>query len=222
MQVTRNEDAELTLLRDMYSELHDPDRHQPSVSGMIYCLTKNYYENVMTPPNVDGTQPNHINRQTLLYFVTGLGLEKVLLISKQIAEKGDFEGISWHLDHLGDDGFMEIKSTRGGLPKEGQSLEDYIHEGWRKQMLAYWKANGITSGQLAVLHLIQADLRVYDISATQKEIDDNWTWIQQRAITYLKFVREGKPPTPFEYNMNWECRTCTWKVLCDARKAIGN
>jgi hypothetical protein len=174
----------------------------------------------MALPSTKDTIPGHINRRTLLYFVTGLGLEKVILFNKQIAEKGTYEGISWHVDHIGADNFKEIKSTRGRIPKPGENLENYIHEGWKKQILAYFKTTGITSGQLAVLHLIQPDIRVYDLTATQKEVDDNWTWIQQRAITYLKFVDSGDAPTPFEYNMDWECKDCSWKVLCETKTRL--
>lgn len=225
MQIVRNEDEELKLLNDMHKAMWEPDRAQPSVSGMIYCLTKTYYENNMVLPNPDGSIPVHRNKEQLLLFASGLGLEKVLLYGRQNSEKGEFEGIQWHVDHIGDDNtFYEIKSTRARTLRPDEPLSQAISEGWHKQILAYFKVCGITEGKLAVLHLMGnyrppfPDIRVYELSATQEEIDENWTWIKQRAVTYLKFVKENTMPEPFQYNMEFECKYCNWNALCTARK----
>lgn len=223
MKVTRNEQEEINLLEEMHQAMYEPDRNQPSVSGMIYCLTKTYYENEMTVPNVDGSIPVHRNRQQLLLFASGSGLEKVLLSGRQRSEKGETEGIQWHVDHIGDDRlFYEIKSTRKGVPKT-ENYEEELSLGWRRQVLAYFKATGITSGKIAVLHLMGdykppfPDIRIYDLVASEDEIESNWTWIKQRAVTYLKFVKQSQPPEPFQYNMDFECGYCNWKILCETR-----
>lgn len=228
MIVTRNEHEETALLESMHREMYDPDRHQPSVSGMVYCLTKTYYENEMVVPNADGSIPSHRSRQQLLLFASGLGLEKVLLAGQQKSEAGETEGIQWHVDHIGTDGlFYEIKSTRSSTPRDGESLEGALSEGWKRQILAYFYATGIKSGRLAVLHLMGnyappfPDIRVYDLVATDEEIRDNWTWIQQRWVTYAKFLKDGNAPTPFQYNMEWECKYCNWKLMCDTRQRMG-
>lgn len=225
MLVTRNQPAEIELLTDMYQAMYEPDRHQPSVSGMIYCLTKTFYENEMVIPNADGSLPNHRNERQLLLFASGLGLEKVLLAGKQVSASGIYEGISWHADHIGDDSsFYEIKSTRKRTPREDETAElDILSDGWKKQILAYFKVSGLTSGRLAVLHLMGdykppfPQLRVYEMQASQDEIDDNWDWILSRALTYKQFVELGQAPEPFRHNEPWECENCNWKMLCEAR-----
>lgn len=225
MDIKRNQSAELELLTDMYQAMYEPDRSQPSVSGMIYCLTKTFYENEMVTPNVDGSLPSHRNERQLLLFASGLGLEKVLLAGKQVSASGVYEGISWHADHIGNDNsFYEIKSTRKRTPREDETAElDILSEGWRKQILAYFKVSGLISGRLAVLHLMGdykppfPQLRVYEMQASQDEIDDNWAWILSRARLYEQFVESGQPPEPFKYNEPWECENCNWKALCEAR-----
>ena len=218
MELTRNEQLETELLAEIDLSMQDDSRHQPSVSGMIYCLTKTYNEEFMVTGPV-----KHTDEQTLL-FITGLGLEATLLKGSQISEAGETDGIQWHLDHFGTDGkFKEIKSTRGS-----SKTSENISEGWRKQILAYFYAKNITEGDLAILHLMgdyrppMPQLRCWHMVATQDEVNENWTWIKQRAATYAEFVEAKEAPTPYAYNMDWECQYCQWKGLCDARKTLGS
>ena len=223
MKLTRNEVLEAELLREIDASMYDGDRTQPSVSGMIYCLTKTYYKNEMA---VDGFNQN-TKEQTML-FITGLGLERVLLSGRQIAEKGTTEGIQWHVDHVEIDGtnFMEIKSTRISTNKI--SKWDDLSEGWKRQILAYFYSKGIVEGDLAILHLMGGysppfpELVCWHMEATQVEVDANWQWILNRADTYKQFVDRQEVPTAFKYNMDWECKTCSFKGLCSARSVLSN
>ena len=224
MQLTRNEQLEKELLQEIDDSMYDGDRKQPSVSGMIYCLTKTYYGSEMITENEDGVKREQHNEDQIMLFITGLGLEKTLLSGRQVSEGGEYEGIQWHLDHFGTDGrFMEVKSTRGS-----SNSSDDISEGWRKQILAYFKVKNITEGDLTILHLMGnykppfPQLRCWNIQSTQQEVDENWNWIKQRAEVYGSFVAAGTPPTPFKYNMDWECKYCNWKGLCDARATLSN
>lgn len=214
-----------TLLREMQEAMYDGDRHQPSVSGMIYCLTKTYYEEFHVVPDSQGRKIPHHNKQQLLLFVTGLGLEKVLLSGRQISEAGEMDGIQWHVDHFGSPtDFHEVKSTRARANKD--TSKPYTSDGWIKQIKAYCKVKGIQSGTLTILHLFGSgsppfpDLLCWDFSLTQQEIDDNWNWILDRAATYQEFVNKGETPTPFKFNEDWECNNCNWKGLCDAKKLL--
>ena len=224
MKLTRNEQLETELLKEIDDSMVDDDRSQPSVSGMIYCLTKTYNENNLVLPDENGKKDSRHTKEQTLLFITGLGLERVILSGRQIAEKGSTEGIQWHVDHLNTDTdkFIEVKSTRGSSKKS-----DDISEGWRKQILAYFYVSGITEGDLAILHLMGAysppfpEFIVWHIEATQQEVDENWAWIKNRAEIYESAVNSGVAPTPFKYNMDWECRNCSWKSLCDAKSILG-
>lgn len=216
MQFKRDESLEDELLDEMVVSFYEPDRKQPSVSGMIRCITRTYYENEVSLDN----KPSLSRREKQLFY-TGLALEKVALIGRQHILKGEFEGIQWHIDHLGtENDFIEFKSTRIKMVHDDNPT---VSNHWQKQVLAYFKALGITQGHFVMLHVTGdykppfPDIRAYKVITTQEEIDANWTWIQQRAISYLKAVKEREPPTPFEWNEDWECRECPWKALCNAR-----
>ena len=215
MKFIRDENLEDELLNDMAVAMVEPDRHQPSVSGMIRCITRTYWENEI----VMDDKPK-LSRREIQLFASGLGLERVLLSGRQNTVKGEFEGVQYHVDHLGTDGFIEFKSTRIKMSDD----EPKVSDTWQKQVLSYFKALGITQGHFVMFH-VQGDynppfpdLRAYVIEATQEEIDDNWTWIQQRAISYLTAVKNQEPPTPFTFNEQWECKECPWYGLCLARK----
>lgn len=221
MEFERDTDLEDELLKEMVEEFHDDTRAQPSVSGMIKCLTRTYYESEVKKIS----EPTYSRRETQLFSV-GLALEKVILGARQIVQGGEHKGIQWHVDHIGtDQKLIEFKSTR---IKAVDNDEPKISPHWQKQYLAYLKTLGVTEGHFVMLHVMGdyappfPDLRAYRVITTQEEIDANWTWIEQRAITYLKFVKDQIPPTPFEYNEPWECKDCPWLALCNTKKLVDN
>ena len=226
MDWSRNEQLEDTIIDGMTNDMYDGDRHQPSVTGMIYCLTKTFYENEMVLPDSDGRRIPPRSKSTQLLFTTGLALEKVLLGDRQVSEGGEYDGIQWHVDHFNTNDFIEIKTTRARTNKDPN--KPYTSDGWIKQILSYCKVKGITEGDLVILHLLggggspMPDLLAWHFTATQQEIDDNWAWIQRRAIVYYKALLDNEPPKPFQFNMDWECRDCNWLHLCNARKTVGD
>ena len=215
MKFTRNPEYEDFLLQAMWEAMAEPDRVQPSVTGMIKCLTKTFYENYYTASS------NRIpDRETLLLFSTGLGLERVILNDMQRSEAGTFEGVGYHMDHFGGDtDFIEFKSTRLSL----KNAPENYNMGWQRQWMAYAKAKGITSGKFVALHLMGSynppfpQLVAWDVETTQEEVDLNWEWIQIRKDIYLDAVAKGEAPAPFTYNEDWECKNCSWKMICDER-----
>lgn len=213
MKFTRNPAAEDAYLASMWNEMYEPDRQQPSVTGMVYCLTKTYYENQYE--DVKAATPS---RETLMLFATGLALEKVMLGRGQRDEKGVYEGIGWHTDSS-EDGLVEVKSTRISL----KNAPERYSNSWRRQWMAYAKVKGVTKGTFVVLHIVGdysppfPDLAIWDVEATQAEIDENWAWLQDRADIYTAHKVAGEPPAPFTYNEPWECATCSWKMVCDLR-----
>lgn len=221
MLFKRDTNLEDELLDEMAAEFYDPDRSQPSVTGMIRCITRTYYENEIKMDDAPS-----LSRREKQLFYTGLALEKVALSGRQRILQGEYEGIRWHIDHLGtEQDFIEFKSTRIWMVDDDNPK---LSNNWQKQVLAYFKVLGITQGHFVMLH-IQGnpkvggpfpDIRAYNVITDQQEIDGNWTWIQQRAISYLDAVRNGKPPRPFEWNEDYECKECPWFGLCNARKMM--
>ena len=222
MKFQRNEQAELDLLQKMWGHIEEDRSEQwPGVTTLIYCLTKAYWERTLARPIP--------NRQTLLYFVTGLALEKTLIWAWQGSEElaGEHEGIFYHID--GWDGdvnrLIEFKSTRSritkGTIKVGDKRDilasDYSSM-WMKQMAAYAYIKGIENVRLIVLHLMEPEILVWDIEFDKIDIMSNQMMLQSRRTDLLKAVETGKPPKPFTTNEDWECKNCVWLALCEARK----
>ena len=208
MNYTRNEALEESLLNEMMSEIEDPSRklNQPSVSSLIYCLTKGYYDDVY------GASPD---RKTKLYFTLGLGLERNLLVSrKHTATEGNYEGIFFHTDAINNSNLLEMKTTRM-KPGDEPSLTD----NWKHQILGYLKCIGATTADFVTLHLIQPEIRAWTLEFTQEEVDENWQYLLYRKSMWEHFRKIEEPPTAFTYNQEYECTNCNWKLLCDARSS---
>lgn len=220
MEFERDTELEEELLNEMAAAMYDPDRSQPSVSGMIRCITRTWYENYI---KLDDGKPRLSRRETQL-FAMGLALEKVLLIGRQNALYGETDGISWHIDSLNDSLLTELKSTR---IKAVEGNEPNIADKWKKQWLSYAKALGITEGHFVIFHTAGdyappfPDIRTYKVITTQEEIDANWQWMQTRKDRYNRAVEEGKEPEPFQWNEEWECKDCPWFGLCNSKRILG-
>ena len=205
MRFQRNEGLEESLLDEMLERNRD-ERVQPSVTTLIYCLTKGYYDNTMK------IQPS---RKTKLYFVIGLGLESVLVKPKGIQAEGERDGIHYHIDSLDYESLFELKSTRQG-PK---STPNEFSPAWHKQIKGYlYASDSGTKATLAVLHIIQPGIAVWELEYEQGEIDYNWAWLLERKVVWDQAIETNTPPTPFQYNEDWECRECVYKTLCEANK----
>lgn len=221
------------MLADLAQEIHI-DKGLPHVTELIYCLTKSYLDRFHSLPPTPG--------ETLL-FVTGVGLEKVLLkLHKQHIE-GEADGIFFDTDFLDYSKLPgELKTTRisektvdkwlsvTGVPVKSKAGEVFdISEPWRKQILSYFHCNGATEGTLGILHLLGGytppfpTLKTWRVEATEEEVAANWEWMLERRDTYLWCVEQRKLPTPFEFCMDWECGygPCRYKMVCEAKKAGG-
>ncbi len=210
----------LTEFSQRYSE--DRSGQHPSVSDLISCLTKNFY-NLQSPVQ-------HSD-QTKVYFLIGLGLEQAILEQRQVEQKsGQFEGVYYHLDSL-DEGWFELKSTRKSPVgrKDGTTqggAEGYLAGGFAlKQFLSYAKTQGLLEMDLGIIWLIQGQFNVYHLTFEQAEVDANWTWLSERRDVWNEAVRTGIAPKQYMYNEPWECKApCQYQVLCayNHEKELGN
>lgn len=191
---------------------------EPHVTELIYCLTKSWLRRFgpVMPRLANDLKPS---KTEAMFFIGGLGLERVLLkqYRQQITEIVD--GIKANMDFLqfsGEPG--ELKSTRMRTKTLDLAANpDALPEGWRKQMLAYMKVSGARKMLLAVFHMIEPALTAWQVEASDSEVEENWQWLLGRKQTFMEFVLAGKPPTPFQYRLGeWECTGCRAKMICDA------
>jgi len=210
MRYTRFHGFENTILDEMMEEIKE-ERKQPSVTSLIYCLTKGQLDQQY------GANPS---RTTKLYFTIGLGLERNLLVGrKKELANGELEGISYHIDSLDNDMLVELKSTRMSTSTKEWAEEYFperIPEGWSKQLKAYCKVTNRLDAYLVVLHIIQPEISCWALEFSQEEIDENWAWLISRRDSWNYFAKSNLLPPPYQYNMGWECANCSYNLICKA------
>lgn len=216
MKVTRNPKLAAELLAEMTAaNAEDRSQQHPSVSDLVYCLTKSWWNYKATN---DGTKQPKLSEKTQVYFLIGLGLERSLLGSrKQNPTSGQRDGIWFHADAFSDDVLIELKSTRGSKKKydEGDFPLGYI-----RQCKSYCVALGVREVDLAVVFVIPAEFEVYHIEFSEPELWEHWQWMQKRKAVWDMAVGSGVEPESFKYNEEFECRSCEYKLICDLRTSL--
>ena len=219
MNFHRDEQLEQVLLKYLTDSTFEDRKEQwPGVTNLIFCLTKAFYDRKKHLQT--GKLPEH-SETTQLMFAVGLGLEKALISNWKEGElAGEYEGIWYHIDGHYEDSVLEVKSTRrrsitGREPNKVIANPTVLPEHWLKQIKAYCKVSNKTTAKLAVMHIIEPVLSVWEIAFTPLEILDNWSWLKRRKIVLEAAMLVDKPPAAFEYNMPWECEDCPWRLFCN-------
>ena len=232
MHAVRNEglgDKTLALLWASMNENENRTNQWPSVTVLISCLTKAYYDRQRKAI----TQPP---RRQLMLYATGLAIEKVLLGDKQMPTSGSLNGIWYHTDSVTDYGTTldEVKSTRLSMSKDYTQL----FPGWHRQLLSYMKVSDVNTSTVLVLHLMGnyqppfPDLRVYSIECEQAEIESNWQWMLDRKAILDNAIATNIAPMQYKYRLeDWihdgaewdelkwsECSDCPYAAICDLRE----
>lgn len=212
MEWTENPQLADELLREIDKDL-ERDLPIPTVTELIYCLTKGYWD-----------RTNRIARtpKTTCMFAIGVGLGDVMLRRLRTEVAGECEGIHYHVDFLMfDDRMGELKSTRYNTKKPPHEWSS----GWHKQLLSYMKVRETLEAVYAVMFVIPAEFKTWEVVATEQEVDQNWTWMQARRAIYMGHMDDTPTmagltmPTPFKYNESWECKGCQYETLCEAEVA---
>lgn len=206
MEYVRLQHKEDELLEKMLNRSRD-ERVHPTLTDLIYCLTKASYVELM-----EKKDSLKYSRQTSLYFVLGLGLERALLGTDREAPVGEKDGIQYHLDEMDMDELLELKTTR----MKPNDDEPVLTDSWLRQMKGYLYAEGLTEINFCTLHLIQPDIRVWRIRFTEEELEENWNWLLERKMIYEEFRDKNEIPTPYAYNEEWECKGCQFAMQCEA------
>ena len=168
-------------------------------SDLIYCLTKSFWNKVdYLPPTIED----------VMRFSIGLGLERVIIqftASRRVPLEKD--GIILSPDFILDKVHAELKTTRWGVGKTSPT--------WFKQIMAYAYVVETLFFNLAVLHVIPAVLKGYALVFTEEELRENWYWMLHRKEILDRALRTDDPPKAFQYNEDWECNGCRYKLRCD-------
>ena len=210
MELVEDSGLATRILSDLAAEMKI-EKPMPHLAELIYCLTRSY---------LDRFDPVPLTPREIVLFAVGVGLEKVLLVGHKQQVQGECEGIHYSVDCLDYDGrVLELKSTRMAASK----FPDSLSEGWRKQILGYMYTQagpfpGTDSATLAIMHIIGGELTCWRIQASREEVVENWKWLQERCKIYMGLVEKKRVPSPYRYNMDWECGHCRYRMFCEARQ----
>lgn len=197
------------LLEELAKDI-DRELPIPTVTELIYCLTRGWFDRKNPLPRAP---------KTTCMFAIGVGLGEVLLKGLRTEIAGELEGIHYHVDFLMPDGRLgELKSTRYSVKKPPEQWST----GWHKQLLAYMKVRETLEAVYSAIYVIPAEFHAWEVTAEQADVSGNWTWLQARRVVYMNHIENNTLPTPFAHNENWECGGCQYKVLCDAEVALVN
>jgi hypothetical protein len=194
------------------NEVREPNH----LSSYVYCLTKTYLEQ---------KQASEPTEEEVMLFSLGYGLQDILTpwdAETPVIEK---EGIIYRPDMLFDRyGLCELKTTRKSA--RNHLYSDALADTWLDYMRGGCYMMDTQQYNLIVLYMMGTYAppfpRVYadQITFTVDEIQSNWDRIVTRKMILDVALESGKPPQPFKYNYDWECRYCRHNLLCNSMANI--
>ena len=85
---------------------------------------------------------------------------------------------------------------------------------------------GVNTYELAVLYMlgnyrppfptIHSETLVFD----DEELKDNWKYLLVRKEVYEEALAKNRPPQPFVHCKEWECKSCRYKLQCQAIEMV--
>lgn len=114
--------------------------------------------------------------------------------------------------------------------KCGHSLGHHQHNGYRnparkgamrdcygglsKCDCKQFQPAAVVAFDVVVMHLIQAEVTTWRVYFTQQELEDNWSWILQRAND-LENMNAAQDPMPYQHlGFEGECSNCRYQLKC--------
>lgn len=193
------------------------ERTGTHLSDLTICITKTFWR------KFNKQQSMGTNDQTVLYFLIGLGLEKMLRGSEPTPPSKEKDGVWYTPDHFDKefDMFDEIKSTRMGWIKDGDEPSKGWPEEWIRRMKGYCYAEDVTKWGLDVFLVIPAALHALDFTFDPAELSTFWhEYVLPRKAILEQALEDGVPPKAFKYNDEWECKNCDALLLCENEQNI--
>lgn len=216
MRIEENPAAVRETLELLRGEYHDGARSGTGLTTLLYCLTKAWK---------DKHEAVELTDKELGLFSVGFGLERVLIKSRMVNLQWELDGVTMHPDLLQLTGVLaDLKSTRAG-PKP-PTLDGYGGM-WIRQFMGYCKAEieqKRERGELVefpypfdviTYHLIQAEIKAWRYWFDWDEIERNWQYVMFRKGVHEMHDMLEYPPAPFQFNEDWECNTCRYKLGCE-------
>lgn len=180
------------------------------LTNLIYCLTRSFY---------GFTDPLPPSDKEVMLFALGFGLEAVLLREGSKMPPGEKDGIHYSPD------FIPLRSAQvvGELKTTRMSYDKTkLPETWLEQVMGYCYAEGLSSCDIAVLHMLGnykppfPTMRGWHFEFDPDELQNHWNNMLDRKDVLLNALATGEPPMPKQFCKDWECQygPCRYSLRC--------
>ena len=212
------ENPELSrLILDHLAELYGIKRKREGIhlSTLVYCLTRSFFDQLAPVEPTD---------EEVMLFSLGYGLQDVLTPKEATTPTYEKDGITFSPDFVFpvESRLVEIKTTRMSSGKED------FPETWLEYIMGGCYMQGIKEYELSVLHMLGnyhppfPEIKSYKLIFEEEELVENWERLLYRQQVYEKALKINKPPKPFVYCKDWECKNCRYKLQCQAMEMVAN
>jgi len=221
MEIVDNPEVVKLTLDHLVSKYHlNEKRDTIHLSSVVTCLTSSFFgmcEDSIRPTDAE-----------LLLFALGYGLQDVITPPNASAPTIILEGISYRPDYMlkiKKSRLYEIKTTRMSA-KKGE--EHDFPQAWLEYMMGGCFMMEKNEYELAVIYMMGTwrppfpMLSGYRFVFDDDELFDNWSWITQRKEVLQTCIDRRVIPTPFQWNKDYECEHCRYKLVCDAMSFAPN
>lgn len=179
------------------------------LSTLVYCITRSFFDQV---------NPVEPTDQEVLLFSLGYGLQDVLTPSEATTPVYNKDGITYRPDFQLKltDATVELKTTRMSSNREE------FPETWIEYIKGGCYILGIREYELSVLFMLGnyrppfPEIKSYKLVFDEQELLANWEYLVKRRDIYVDALEKNKPPKPFLYSKDWECKNCRYKLQCQA------
>ena len=188
------------------------------LSTLVYCLTRSFFDQRLPIGPTD---------EEVMLFALGYGLQDVLTPTDSTTPTYEKDGIVFRPDFMmklpGTERYSEIKTTRASLKKNLLSLP----ETWVEYIMGGCYIRGVDSYELTGLYMMGSYSPPFPIiysetlSFEEGELLTNWIRLTNRKEAYEASLGDDKPPTPFQYCKDWECKSCRYRLVCDSIMMVG-
>ena len=218
MDITPNPERRQKLINNAreVSGVND-ERTGTHLSDLTVCITKTFWRKFNKDRTMETTD------QTVLFFLIGLGLEKMLRGNAPPPPTHELDGVLYTPDHYDREFNMydEMKSTRMGWKKDGEEPSKGWPSEWIRRMMGYCYAEGVTKWGLDVFLVIPAQLHVVDFSFELEELEEFWNgYVLPRKEILEEALATNIPPKEFTYNEEWECAKCEALLMCENAQTL--
>ena len=201
--------AQLYKIKDRREGIH--------LSTWVYCLTRSFFDQLAPVEPTD---------EEVMLFALGYGLQDVLTPDEAESPVYEMDGITYRPDFILklDSLLGEIKTTR----MSSKTLEDHLPDTWLEYIMGGCHIRKQTSYNLMVLLImgnyrppfprIHSETLVFE----EQELQKNWDYLMLRKKVFEEAIESNKPPLPFSYCKSWECKSCRYKLQCNAIQMIAS